>query len=101
MSSRQKNNDSTTRRAFFQDVTAGATGVAIAGALAQLGAPVMAAQQQGAGPAAAQKGTGGPAPKSAASPFLKILRHGRRGRQATSMTIYSVRSLGKIPLCRI
>lgn len=60
MSSKQKDNDSTTRRAFFQDVTAGAAGVAIAGALAQLGAPVMAAAQDAK-----------TAPKSAASPFFK------------------------------
>ena len=63
MSSKQKSNESTTRRAFFQDVTAGATGVAIAGALAQLGVPVVEAAQN--------KGSGGPAPKSAASPFFK------------------------------
>ena len=33
---------STTRRAFFQDVTSGAAGIAVAGALAQLGAPALA-----------------------------------------------------------
>ena len=70
MSSRQKNNDSKTRRAFFQDVTAGATGVAIAGALAQLGAPVVAAQQWGRA-RRGSAGNQGPAPKSAASPFFK------------------------------
>ena len=43
MSSTRDTKESKTRRAFFQDVTAGATGVAVASALAQLGAPVMAA----------------------------------------------------------
>lgn len=61
MSSGQQNNESKTRRAFFQDITAGATGVAIAGALAQLGTPVIAASQD----------TKAPEPKSAASPFFK------------------------------
>ena len=65
MSSTRDTKESKTRRAFFQDVTAGATGVAVASALAQLGAPVMAAQQ-GTG-----KGVGPSAPKSAASPFFK------------------------------
>lgn len=61
MSSKQKKDESSTRRAFFQDVTAGATGVAIAGALAQLGVPVIAAAQD------AKTAE----PKSAASPFFK------------------------------
>jgi hypothetical protein len=61
MSSTRKNKESSTRRAFFQDVTAGATGVAIAGALAQLGAPVIAAPQEAKTPAA----------KPATSPFFK------------------------------
>jgi hypothetical protein len=61
MSSTKDKDESPTRRAFFQDITAGATGVAIASALAQLGAPVMAAQQ----------GQGTPAPKQASSPFFK------------------------------
>jgi len=51
----------TSRRAFFQDITAGATGVAVASALAQLGAPVMAAAQE----------SKTPAPKQASSPFFK------------------------------
>jgi mannose-6-phosphate isomerase-like protein (cupin superfamily) len=66
MRSTGSNKKDTSRRAFFQDVTAGATGVAIAGALAQLGAPAAAAQ--------ATQGQGGPKtaqPKSAASPFFK------------------------------
>jgi hypothetical protein len=42
--------DSTTRRAFFQDVTAGTAGIAVASALAQLGAPALA--QEGKKPAA-------------------------------------------------
>jgi hypothetical protein len=37
---------STSRRAFFRDVTAGAAGIAVAGALAQLGAPAAALAQQ-------------------------------------------------------
>lgn len=61
MSSKQKKDESSTRRAFFQDVTAGATGVAIAGALAQLGVPVISAAQD------AKTAE----PKSAASPFFK------------------------------
>jgi hypothetical protein len=68
MSSKSK--DSTSRRAFFQDVTAGATGVAVASALAQLGVPVIAAAQEGKTPAPNQ-GTGGPAPKQASSAFFK------------------------------
>ena len=63
MSSTRDTKESKTRRAFFQDVTAGATGVAVASALAQLGAPVMAA--------AAGSQEPGPAPKPAASPFFK------------------------------
>jgi hypothetical protein len=50
----------TDRRNFFQDVSAGAAGLAFAGALAQLGAPVIAAAQDGKTP-----------PKQAASPFFK------------------------------
>ncbi len=42
--------ESTTRRAFFQDVTAGTAGIAVASALAQLGAPALA--QEGKKPAA-------------------------------------------------
>src|SRR5512135_675242 len=61
MSSTKDSDKDTSRRAFFQDVTAGATGVAIAGALAQLGVPVIAAGQEA-------KTT---APKQAASPFFK------------------------------
>jgi len=61
MSFTKDNDKNTTRRSFFQDVTAGATGVAIAGALAQLGAPVIAAPQDAKAPA----------PKQAASPFFK------------------------------
>jgi hypothetical protein len=52
---------STSRRAFFQDVTAGTAGIAVAGALAQLGAPAMAAAQESKAPAA----------KKADSPFFK------------------------------
>jgi hypothetical protein len=79
MSNIKTSKKSTSRRAFFQDVTAGATGVAVASALAQLGAPVMAAAQE----------SKTPAPKQASSPFFKILQRGRPGPQAPSMTIYS------------
>jgi hypothetical protein len=61
MSSKKDSSESTSRRAFFQEVTAGATGVAVASALAQLGAPVMAAPQDAKTPA----------PKQASSPFFK------------------------------
>lgn len=46
MSSTKDNGDATGRRAFFQDVTAGAAGLAVATALAQLGAPAQAAAQE-------------------------------------------------------
>ncbi len=61
MDSEKNNNENTSRREFFQDVTAGAAGLAVATALAQLGAPVQAVAQD-AKP---------PQPKSAASPFFK------------------------------
>jgi hypothetical protein len=61
MNSTRKNKESSTRRAFFQDLTAGATGVAVASALTRLGAPVMAAPQEAKTPA----------PKHASSPFFK------------------------------
>jgi hypothetical protein len=51
----------TSRRAFFQDVTAGAAGVAVVSALAQMGAQVIAAPQEAKAPA----------PKQAESPFFK------------------------------
>jgi hypothetical protein len=55
------NDDSTpTRRAFFQEITAGTAAMAVATALAQIGAPVLAAQEKKA-----------PAAKQAASPFFK------------------------------
>jgi hypothetical protein len=61
MSSTKDSNENTGRRAFFQDISAGAAGLAIAAALTQLGAPTQAVAQD------AKK----PAPKSAESPFLK------------------------------
>ena len=61
MSPTKTGKDSTSRRAFFQEVTAGTAGVAVATALAQLGAPALAAPQ----------GAGTSAPKQAASPFFK------------------------------
>jgi hypothetical protein len=51
MSSSKASKNNTTRRAFFQDVTAGTAGVAVASALAQLGAPALAAPQYGQSPA--------------------------------------------------
>ena len=46
MSSNKNNETDTSRRDFIQDVAAGAAGVAIAGALATLGAPVVAAAEE-------------------------------------------------------
>jgi hypothetical protein len=46
MSSSKNNKTDESRRGFIQDVAAGAAGVAIAGALASLGAPVTAAAQE-------------------------------------------------------
>ncbi len=51
MSSNGKSRISTTRRSFFQDVTAGTAGIAVASALAQLGAPTLAAAQEAKTPA--------------------------------------------------
>jgi hypothetical protein len=75
MSSKKEN--STNRRAFFQEITAGTAGFAMASALAQLGAPAMAAaQSSGSGPYTGS-GSGSaadaksPAPKQASSPFFK------------------------------
>ena len=60
------NNDekNPSRRAFFQELGTGATGVAIAAALTQLAGPAMAQAQE------AKTGTGA-APKQAESPFFK------------------------------
>jgi hypothetical protein len=75
MSSKRKSEEGSTRRAFFQDVTAGAAGVAFAGALAQLGVPVVSAGQDkqaigtGTGPTVT-KGSGTQT-KSTDSPFFK------------------------------
>jgi len=52
MSSDETSNKGETRRAFFQDVTAGAAGVAFAGALAQLGVPIVSAAQDAKAPEA-------------------------------------------------
>ncbi len=66
MSSKKENDNSSSRRAFFQDVTAGVGGAAVATALAQLGVPVLSAAQETKPPAAK------PAAKdSTASPFFK------------------------------
>lgn len=61
MNSKPKNDDSSTRRAFFQNVTAGAAGAAFASALAQLGVPIVSAAQD---PKTQE-------PKRASSPFFK------------------------------
>ncbi len=65
--SSEEDSSNSSRRAFFQDITAGAAGLAIASALTELGAPAFADPQQG-------RGTGvGPAPKKAGpaeSPFF-------------------------------
>jgi hypothetical protein len=50
MSSEKSSEEKKTRRSFFQDVTAGATGVAVASALAQLGTPAVAAPQEAYAP---------------------------------------------------
>ena len=76
MDSTQNDDKNKTRRAFFQEVTTGTAAVAVASALAQLGAPVMAAAQEAKTP---NVGYGGgvsgqgvvPAAKEAASPFFK------------------------------
>jgi hypothetical protein len=48
MSSTKDRDENTNRRAFFQEITAGTAGLAIAGALAQLGAPSLAMAGQSA-----------------------------------------------------
>ncbi len=62
--------DERSRRAFFQEITTGTAAVAVASALAQLGAPVMAAAQEAKTPTTQGYG-GGAAPKEAESPFFK------------------------------
>jgi len=52
MSSKKEENEGSSRRGFFQDVTAGAAGVAFVSALAQLGVPVISAAQDSKPPAA-------------------------------------------------
>jgi len=75
MSSTKTDENDTSRRAFFQDITAGAAGVAVATALAQL-TPVMAQEAKGQAPVTGSggayvSGSGQGAPKQAASPFFK------------------------------
>ena len=65
MSSNDEGNKNTDRRAFFQDVTAGAAGLAVATALAQLGTPTPVAAQE-AKPSGSGTGSG-----QASSPFFK------------------------------
>jgi hypothetical protein len=71
MSSKKDSNDSSSRRAFFQDVTAGVGGAAVATALAQLGVPVLSAAQETKPPAAKGSYTGPAAKDAKASPFFK------------------------------
>ena len=59
MGSTRKDENSTSRRAFFQEVTTGTAAVAVATALAQLSAPAMAQEAKT------------PAAKQASSPFFK------------------------------
>jgi hypothetical protein len=61
MSSTKDHDENTSRRAFFQEITAGTAGLAVAGALAQLAVPQLAAAGE------AKKD----APKQAESPFFK------------------------------
>jgi hypothetical protein len=61
MSSKKDSSENEGRRAFFQDITAGAAGLAIATALSQLGVTNAAAAQD----------SKSPEPKRAASPFFK------------------------------
>jgi len=68
MSSTKNSKEEKTRRAFFQDVTAGATGVAMVSALAQMGVPIVSAAQDKKPPAAA---TPAPKGKVAESPFFR------------------------------
>jgi hypothetical protein len=60
MSSKKDQNENNSRRAFFQEITAGTAGLAVAGALSQLAAPQLMAAQ-----GAKQE------PKQAESPFFK------------------------------
>ncbi len=62
MSSNNDNEKNPSRRAFFQELGTGATGVALAAALTQLAAPAIAQ---------AQEAKTGAAAKQAASPFFK------------------------------
>jgi mannose-6-phosphate isomerase-like protein (cupin superfamily) len=67
--SSENDNKGTSRRAFFQEVTAGTAGLAMLGALSQLSvAPAVAQTGSGTG---VGPGTGAPAPKQAESAFFK------------------------------
>jgi hypothetical protein len=61
MSSKKGSSESTNRRAFFQEITAGTAGLAVATALAQLGAPSLATAQNAKSPE----------PERDSSPFFK------------------------------
>jgi len=61
MDSQKDSKENNSRRAFFQEITTGAAGLAIATALSQLGSPAAASAQE-------QKSS---QPKQAASPFFK------------------------------
>lgn len=70
MSSKKDDNDSTSRRQFFQGVTAGTAGLAVATALSQLGvtnAGAQVSQGSGGGIGVGQES----APKKASSPFFR------------------------------
>jgi hypothetical protein len=69
MSSKEDNNSS--RREFFQGVTAGVGGAAVATALAQLGVPIVSAAQDAKPPAAKGSAAAPAAKDSKASPFFK------------------------------
>ncbi len=64
MSSANDDSNNPSRRAFFQEITAGTAAMAVATALTQLGAPTLAAAQT-------VKGTGAPEAKQASSSFFK------------------------------
>jgi hypothetical protein len=66
MSSDKNENSTTDRRAFFQEIAVGTTGLAVATALTQLGVPILAAQSKGTG-----TGPKPPEAKPASSPFFK------------------------------
>jgi hypothetical protein len=74
MKSTKDNENNTSRRGFFQGVTAGTAGLAIASALSQLGVTNAAAQGQGTGDRISKgpyQGAGETEAKQASSPFFR------------------------------